>query len=129
MTMKILVLTSFLALFALSAQAQSVTIRIVSNDGSNSATNTVNLSSDKVAGLLSAWAKDSAAKGAAAISFNAFILQELSDKGAEWSLQAGRDAIKSAGVTNTIPDIAARRWFSLSSAQQTNAVNYLNAVQ
>lgn len=127
---KLLLILSLVALPFLG-HAQSVTIRVVANDGVNQTTNTVSLSADKVSGLVSSWNKDSQTKtnaGGTALTFGGFILQELGDKGAEWTLQAGKDAIKAAGVTNAIPDVAARRWFLMTAPQQTNVVNYLNTV-
>lgn len=127
--MKTLIALALLIAATIAAQAQSVKIILISNDGSIQATNQVTLSADKVSGLISKWNLDSKSKtnaGSAALTFNAFIFQEITDKGAEWTLQAGRDALKAAGVTNSIPDKAALLWAALNATQQTNVVNYLN---
>lgn len=89
------------------------------------------LSASLVSGLISKWNLNTTTRtnaGLSALTFNAFVFQELTDKSQEWLLQAGKDAIKAAGVTNNIPDKAAINWFSFSTNQQNAVVTFLNNV-
>lgn len=140
MTMKTLLLLALgsLLLAPCSSLAQSVTIRIVANDGATQTTNTFSVPGLRVNGLLSSWRYDSSAKTnatppAAALTFGSYIVQELTDKADEWRNRGGLEAIKTfsanlGGPTNNIPPRLVEAWENLSQVQRTNAINYLKEV-
>lgn len=130
-----LLILSALPIFVM---AQSINIRVVANDGSVMTTNTMTLSSDRVQGLLVLHGENNARRtnsGLPVINFSFFCLQEFNDKSEEWRLRAGNDsalALASAmGATNitSIPIRVSQKWFELTLAQRTNAINYLSQIE
>jgi hypothetical protein len=125
-----------LLLTAAQTTAQSVSVRAITNDGSIQATNAVNLPSTMVQGLLSLWADDSRSKtnaGAAALTFNQFVTQELGDKSADWNRRGGLDAAKTFAITQgqtnlSIPNIVGDRWSGFTQAQRTNVISFLSSI-
>lgn len=134
-----IILSIGLLVICLSASAQSVVIRVISNDGSTQATNTTVVAPIHIQGLLSRWADDSRSKTntqVAALTFGEFVTQELTDKSAEWRDRGGIEAIKTfmaaqgaSQLTNSIPPRLAIVWSTLTQVQRTNAVNYLLQTQ
>ena len=134
MKMKLAVLA--LLLCGIAAEAQSVSVRAITNDGSIQATNTVNLPATMVSGLLALWADDTRSKtnaGQAALTFNAFVTQELGDKSADWNRRGGLDAARvfalTQGQTNiVIPNKVGDLWSGLTQTQRTNFINFITTV-
>jgi len=135
MKTKLAVLSAVL-LWAVGVQAQSVSVRAITNDGSIQATNTVNLPATMVSGLLSLWADDSRSKtnaGLTALTFNAFVTQELGDKSADWNRRGGLDAAKAFALTQgqtnlAIPNKVGDLWSGLTQTQRTNFINFITTV-
>jgi hypothetical protein len=115
---------------AISASAQSVTISIVANDGNGAATNVMQVPAVRVQGLLAMWAEDSKSKtnaGSSALTFGQFIVQEIRDKGTDYANKGAIGDMLNWGITNP-PAKLVSVWPSLTAAQKTNAVQYINQV-
>lgn len=141
--MKKLFISLAIGFAAIAAQAQTVTIRVIANDGSLQTTNTISMTSSNalsttLAGVIAAWGKDSASKsnaGNAALNLSTFVVQEVTDKSSEW-FKAGIESLrpvviaqmKTIGLTNNVTpsDDLVVRWNGFTAAKQTNIVNTFN---
>jgi len=127
------ILVSVLLFSALAAHAQSVSVRVTTNDGSVGATNTINVPAIYVQGLLAQWGDNSRTRtnaGLSALTFNAYVSQELGDKSAEWNRRGGLDAAAAFALTQgqtnlAIPHKIGDLWGGLTQAQRTNAILFI----
>jgi hypothetical protein len=116
--------------------AQSVSVRVVTNDGSLQATNTINVPAIYVQGMLALWADNSRTRtnaGLAALTFNQFASQELGDKSAEWNRRGGLDAAAAFALTQgqtnlAIPNRVGDLWGGFTQAQRTNVIQFISTV-
>jgi len=116
--------------------AQSVSVRVVTNDGSLQATNTINVPAIYVQGLLAQWGDNSRVRtnaGLAALTFNAYVTQELGDKSNEWNRRGGLDAAAAFALTQgqtnlAIPPKIGDLWGGFTQAQRTNAILFIVTV-
>jgi len=130
------ILVSVLLFSALAAHAQSVSVRVTTNDGSVGATNTINVPAIYVQGLLAQWNDNSRTRtnaGLSALTFNAYVSQELGDKSAEWNRRGGLDAAAAFALTQgqtnlAIPPKIGDLWGGLTQAQRTNAILFIVTV-
>lgn len=114
------------------AQAQSVTISIVANDGNATTTNTIQVAAVRVQGLLTLWGEDcknktNASPPAAALTFGQFIVQEIRDRGQDYQNKGVVSDMLTWGITNAPAKLIAN-WPNLTAVQKTNAVNYLKQI-
>jgi len=131
--MKRILLLPALLLAAATVQAQSVSVRVTTNDGSLQATNTINVPAIYVSGLLAQWNDNSRTRtnsGLLALTFNAYVSQELGDKSAEWNRRGGLDAAAAFALTQgqtnlAIPHKIGDLWGGLTQAQRTNAILFI----
>lgn len=130
--MKKAIIACLLAIAAIGALANSVTITVIADDGNGVTTNVVNVSEIRVKGLLEAWAQDtknkeSANPPVAALTFGQFVVQEIGDKGAEYQDRGATADMLAWGITNP-PVKLVKAWPTLTSEQKTNALNYHNQI-
>jgi len=130
------ILVSVLLFSALAAHAQSVSVRVTTNDGSLQATNTINVPAIYVSGLLAQWNDNSRTRtnsGLLALTFNAYVSQELGDKSAEWNRRGGLDAATAFALTQgqtnlAIPNKVGDLWGGFTQTQRTNVILFISTV-
>jgi len=134
--MKRTLILSALLLWGIVGQAQSVSVRVTTNDGSVGATNTINVPAIYVQGLLAQWGDNSRTRtnaGLLALTFNAYVSQELGDKSAEWNRRGGLDAATAFALTQgqtnlAIPNKVGDLWGGFTQTQRTNVILFISTV-
>ncbi|MBF8281268.1 MAG: hypothetical protein HW378_183 [Anaerolineales bacterium] len=118
-----------------SQSATNLTLRcIISLDDGSRATNIVNISGTRLAGLIEGWKLDTTNKvnaKAPALTLGQYVFQEVKDKGAEWERAGALNELKAAGFTNTAVTPSQKlldKWATLTPTQQSRVVEYLNSV-